>query len=167
MWGRLRHKYSVNAIAKHLPSVAYRFSKGPWRMLWIKFGYDPREDRNAGKFQIIQYRPPSSAKESINARKQVEQQLQQQRRQLPDTNFERVPLKTTTMYQLCDVAESNPGIADIVGRAVFLEKCHDQTGWYSKLVMDQIKVSWDVSHTHLQVIFVSQVNFGLFDVSGI
>jgi general transcription factor 3C polypeptide 5 (transcription factor C subunit 1) len=25
-----------------IPAVAYYFTTGPWRNLWVRFGYDPR-----------------------------------------------------------------------------------------------------------------------------
>ncbi|KYM75631.1 General transcription factor 3C polypeptide 5, partial [Atta colombica] len=39
-----------------LPSVAYYFMTGPWRIMWIKLGYDPRKDINARKYQTLDYR---------------------------------------------------------------------------------------------------------------
>ena len=35
---------SGTSLIKYLPAVAYRFSGGPWRNLWIRYGYDPRKD---------------------------------------------------------------------------------------------------------------------------
>ncbi|XP_014472456.1 PREDICTED: general transcription factor 3C polypeptide 5 isoform X2 [Dinoponera quadriceps] len=39
-----------------LPSVAYYFMTGPWRIMWVKLGYDPRQDINARKYQTLDYR---------------------------------------------------------------------------------------------------------------
>ncbi|CAI9738629.1 Hypothetical predicted protein [Octopus vulgaris] len=39
-----------------LPLVAYYFITGPWRSLWVKFGYDPRKDPAAKKYQIVDFR---------------------------------------------------------------------------------------------------------------
>ncbi|KAL6422616.1 hypothetical protein ACFW04_010683 [Cataglyphis niger] len=39
-----------------LPSVAYYFMTGPWRIMWVKLGYDPRKDINARKYQTLDYR---------------------------------------------------------------------------------------------------------------
>ncbi|GAB1862390.1 General transcription factor 3C polypeptide 5 [Camponotus japonicus] len=39
-----------------LPAVAYHFTTGPWRIMWVKLGYDPREDINARKYQTLDYR---------------------------------------------------------------------------------------------------------------
>nr|KAG5712043.1 hypothetical protein BaRGS_020769 [Batillaria attramentaria] len=39
-----------------LPVVAYFFLSGPWRALWVKYGYDPRKDPSAKKYQIFDFR---------------------------------------------------------------------------------------------------------------
>lgn len=39
-----------------LPSVAYYFMTGPWRIMWVKLGYDPRKDPHAKKYQTLDYR---------------------------------------------------------------------------------------------------------------
>jgi len=39
-----------------LPALAYYFTTGPWRNQWIRFGYDPRSDPSAGKYQTLDYR---------------------------------------------------------------------------------------------------------------
>ncbi|XP_023324634.1 general transcription factor 3C polypeptide 5 [Eurytemora carolleeae] len=39
-----------------LPALAYYFTTGPWRNQWIKFGYDPRLDSSAGRYQTLDYR---------------------------------------------------------------------------------------------------------------
>ena len=39
-----------------LPALAYYFTTGPWRNQWIRFGYDPRLDSSAGKYQTLDYR---------------------------------------------------------------------------------------------------------------
>ncbi|XP_070156549.1 general transcription factor 3C polypeptide 5 [Polyergus mexicanus] len=39
-----------------LPSVAYYFMNGPWRIMWVRLGYDPRKDINARKYQTLDYR---------------------------------------------------------------------------------------------------------------
>lgn len=39
-----------------LPLIAYYFITGPWRSLWVRFGYDPRKDPAAKKYQIVDFR---------------------------------------------------------------------------------------------------------------
>ncbi|KAL0273922.1 UNVERIFIED_CONTAM: hypothetical protein PYX00_006480 [Menopon gallinae] len=42
-----------------LPCVAYFFSNGPWRSLWVRFGYDPRKDPSSRIYQTLDYRAKS------------------------------------------------------------------------------------------------------------
>lgn len=35
---------------------AFHFTSGPFRIAWVRFGYDPRKDPSARKYQIIDYR---------------------------------------------------------------------------------------------------------------
>ncbi|MBN3297607.1 TF3C5 factor, partial [Amia calva] len=39
-----------------LPYVAYYMLTGPWRSLWVKFGYDPRKDPKAKAYQVLDFR---------------------------------------------------------------------------------------------------------------
>lgn len=39
-----------------LPAVSYYFTSGPWRALWVRFGYDPRKDPSAKKYQMLDFR---------------------------------------------------------------------------------------------------------------
>lgn len=40
-------KLTRQELLHHLVAVAFRFSKGPWRNLWIAYGYDPRDRARA------------------------------------------------------------------------------------------------------------------------
>ncbi|KAJ2088306.1 tau 95 subunit of transcription factor TFIIIC [Coemansia sp. S100] len=48
-----RQGYKLGAI---MQSMAYVMNLGPWRSCWIKFGYDPREDEGAYKYQVLDMR---------------------------------------------------------------------------------------------------------------
>jgi len=39
-----------------LPVVSYYFTTGPWRNQWVRFGYDPRQEKTAGPHQTLDYR---------------------------------------------------------------------------------------------------------------
>ena len=39
-----------------LPVVSYYFTTGPWRNQWVRFGYDPRQERVAACHQTLDYR---------------------------------------------------------------------------------------------------------------
>lgn len=41
-----------------LPLIAYNFVSGPYKRLWIKFGYDPRTDPASKLYQCLDFRVP-------------------------------------------------------------------------------------------------------------
>lgn len=49
-------KYSSAQLKYLLPAVAYYFVTGPWRVMWVRFGYDPRLDATSLKYQTLDYR---------------------------------------------------------------------------------------------------------------
>ena len=46
----------THARARACAQVGYYFSNGPWRLLWIRYGYDPRTTPEARMYQLIDYR---------------------------------------------------------------------------------------------------------------
>ncbi|XP_034175976.1 general transcription factor IIIC subunit l(2)37Cd [Osmia lignaria lignaria] len=49
-------KFSNDRLKILLPAVAYYFVTGPWKIMWVKLGYDPRKDTSARKYQTLDYR---------------------------------------------------------------------------------------------------------------
>lgn len=49
-------KFSNERLKILLPAVAYYFVTGPWKIMWVKLGYDPRKDISARKYQTLDYR---------------------------------------------------------------------------------------------------------------
>ncbi|XP_012262747.2 general transcription factor 3C polypeptide 5 [Athalia rosae] len=49
-------KFTSEQLKILLPSVAYYFMTGPWRIMWVKLGYDPRKDPTARIYQTLDYR---------------------------------------------------------------------------------------------------------------
>lgn len=39
-----------------LPILCYYYTTGPWRIMWVRFGYDPRKDFESRYFQQLDYR---------------------------------------------------------------------------------------------------------------
>ncbi|XP_015182271.1 PREDICTED: general transcription factor 3C polypeptide 5 [Polistes dominula] len=60
IWSKNAILYHTKFTTEHLkillPSVAYYFITGPWRIMWIRLGYDPRKDITARKYQTLDYR---------------------------------------------------------------------------------------------------------------
>ncbi|XP_055730437.1 general transcription factor 3C polypeptide 5-like [Salvelinus fontinalis] len=53
------HPYKLKLL---LPIVAYYMVTGPWRSLWVRFGYDPRKTTEAKKYQVLDFRIRCSTK---------------------------------------------------------------------------------------------------------
>uniref|UniRef100_A0A673LPV2 General transcription factor IIIC, polypeptide 5 n=1 Tax=Sinocyclocheilus rhinocerous TaxID=307959 RepID=A0A673LPV2_9TELE len=60
IWSRNSVKTNINIHPekmKHLlPYVAYYMLTGPWRSLWVRFGYDPRKTAEAKIYQVLDFR---------------------------------------------------------------------------------------------------------------
>ncbi|EPQ17577.1 General transcription factor 3C polypeptide 5 [Myotis brandtii] len=60
IWSRnaVRAKMSVHPdkLKVLLPFMAYYMITGPWRSLWIRFGYDPRRHPEAKIYQVLDFR---------------------------------------------------------------------------------------------------------------
>lgn len=60
MWSKYalmcRTKFSNDQLKLLLPAVAFYFLTGPWRVMWIRFGYDPRKDTASRIYQTLDYR---------------------------------------------------------------------------------------------------------------
>ncbi len=46
---QLRTRVPPTQLKFILPAVAYYITNGPWRNQWVRFGYDPRKDREAAR----------------------------------------------------------------------------------------------------------------------
>lgn len=53
--------FTVEQLKHILPKVAYYYLNGPWRVMWIRFGYNPKKDPNAKIYQTLDIRIRSSA----------------------------------------------------------------------------------------------------------
>lgn len=49
-------KFTNEQMKVLLPSVAYYFMTGPWRITWVRLGYDPRKDPKSRIYQVLDYR---------------------------------------------------------------------------------------------------------------
>ncbi|XP_056587235.1 general transcription factor 3C polypeptide 5 [Triplophysa dalaica] len=60
IWSRNAIKTNINIHPekmKHLlPYMAYYMLTGPWRSLWVRFGYDPRKTPEAKIYQVLDFR---------------------------------------------------------------------------------------------------------------
>lgn len=62
LWSRTALQYRVkltDTFLRCLLSVlCYKFLSMPFKHLWVKFGYDPRQDPSSKRYQSIDYRVP-------------------------------------------------------------------------------------------------------------
>lgn len=49
-------KFTFEQLKVLLPAVAYYFTTGPWRITWVRLGYDPRKNPESRIYQILDYR---------------------------------------------------------------------------------------------------------------
>ncbi|XP_053592854.1 general transcription factor 3C polypeptide 5 isoform X2 [Microplitis demolitor] len=49
-------EYNKDQLRILLPKVAYYFTTGPWRIMWVRLGYDPRKEPSARIYQTLDYR---------------------------------------------------------------------------------------------------------------
>ncbi|KAH8255379.1 hypothetical protein KR038_001801 [Drosophila bunnanda] len=60
IWTRIALQYESGLTNDKLkcitPSLAYYFSNGPWRTMYVRFGYDPRKDFNSRYYQTFDFR---------------------------------------------------------------------------------------------------------------
>ena len=64
VWSRLalNHNYTgkLDKLKYLLPMFAFYYLNGPWRCMWVKFGYDPRSHPEAKAYQVVDYRARQS-----------------------------------------------------------------------------------------------------------
>ncbi|XP_045459113.1 general transcription factor 3C polypeptide 5 [Melitaea cinxia] len=49
-------KIRMSSLRIILPCLAIYMREGPWRMMWVKYGYDPRKDPEARIYQTLDFR---------------------------------------------------------------------------------------------------------------
>ncbi|KAM9840875.1 general transcription factor 3C polypeptide 5 [Aulostomus maculatus] len=70
IWSRNAVKANINIhpdkLKRLLPVFAYYMVTGPWRSLWVRFGYDPRKTPESKKYQMLDFRIRCSTKEGYS-----------------------------------------------------------------------------------------------------
>ena len=69
VWTKLALQWETKLSAENLkyllPCVAYFSLNGPWRSLWIRFGYDPRNEKTAFTYQLVDFRFPRTCPDLV------------------------------------------------------------------------------------------------------
>lgn len=66
IWSKIALQHILNVSAELirllLPAVAYYHHTGPWRIMWVRYGYDPRTDPESRKYQTFDFRLRTTGK---------------------------------------------------------------------------------------------------------
>ncbi|CAB3230626.1 unnamed protein product [Arctia plantaginis] len=131
-----------------MPCLALYHKTGPWRTMWVRFGYDPRKDPASRIYQTLDFRLRHGqgirtlimSREEPSARS-TEQPRPSKRMHNPEPSTsddvveanvffrpDTVPTQRHILYQYCDV--KIPEVQDILTEAPppgYL--CHEKRGW--------------------------------------
>eukprot|EP01016_Furgasonia_blochmanni_P023872 TRINITY_DN2571_c0_g1_i1.p1 TRINITY_DN2571_c0_g1~~TRINITY_DN2571_c0_g1_i1.p1 ORF type:complete len:301 (+),score=56.92 TRINITY_DN2571_c0_g1_i1:412-1314(+) len=131
---------SYHVFKKFLAALAFNYKDGPWKYAYTKFGYDPRLDPAALRYQII----------SIGVRKDADFRSRPRKEKNP--NFEMYDptgadtlVKYRQLYQICDVEDERVqkiiegNIADLQGNLKYVNRsCTKEHGWLDRSSYRQI-----------------------------
>ncbi|CAJ0951515.1 unnamed protein product, partial [Mesorhabditis belari] len=143
-----------NLLKALLQKFAFYISSGPWGRLWCRFGYDPRLDPEAKKYQtlVVSFRQHARIPERQRLKVATERKV------LPSTGEEhepidyaytpgRLPRVRQMWYCLCDIeiAEAQ----ELIEKRPTPDVVTDTHGWMNAESMDQIRklVKEDVEKT--------------------
>jgi general transcription factor 3C polypeptide 5 (transcription factor C subunit 1) len=172
IWSRsgIDARCHIPQLKKYLGSTAYHFTVGPWRLLWVKFGYDPRKDTKSKIYQSIDFRVPreysdvplgavapqtkSHTSEEASSSTEIPD-----RKDKPSVVFgpSNLPTQKFSIYQLCDLQDD--ALQDIVHANDGNEpsECHPITGWCESQAYDKIRKRMAevfraaVDHSHQEI----------------
>ncbi|CUS21996.1 LAQU0S04e05798g1_1 [Lachancea quebecensis] len=127
-----------------LSLVSYRFTKGPWRNTYIKFGIDPRDSPEYAKFQTEYFKIESRLQKSPLAAKYMpdpppkffESDIPEGIDSRFHFNGKQIPWYL--MLQI-DLLTDEPNIAEVFSKAEYLEEPTELTGWFHELDLTKIR----------------------------
>ena len=159
---------SFERLKKILQYFAYYWLSGPWRTMWCRMGYDPRKDRSAKMYQMIDFR----IRESKDSRKMYksliarrshknyiprnlqsrtsgfgssvlaasEQPSEKEKNNEAPYIFhpDKMLPSRNMMYQLCDIHDE--GVQKIISsRGNQATECNEKEGWFLPETMNKIR----------------------------
>lgn len=150
----------ASKVKRALSAVAYHFKSGPWRKMWVRYGYDPRQHTDARVYQVIDFRvPPGHTRQrhlgytqhaprrrKLNMQMDVSTMLepasapsQVERKELQlEHRFAILPSRQQTLYQLCDIDDTR--IQKLVQAPdAFTTTCNRANGFYTQRTLDAIR----------------------------
>lgn len=141
IWIR-RHIYEIipkewrTLLKMALHYVAYTMKRGPFRYLYIKFGYNPKEHQSAWKFQGESFRIPGSSRDLDSEEKVIPPSVENT--EIPRAFiFDGEIVPRMFFFQLGDIVD--PDILEILRSATVLPQCHEESGWLDELSCNRVR----------------------------
>lgn len=133
-----------HTIKVALALLSYRFTMGPWRNTYIKFGVDPRVSSEYAKYQTEYFKIERRLLASPTVRKNVPKApplvFESDTPGEIDSRFKfdgtRIPWYL--MLQI-DLLIQEPNIAEVFEKVEYLNKPNEVTGWFTELDLAKIR----------------------------
>ncbi|TMW45400.1 hypothetical protein DOY81_009522 [Sarcophaga bullata] len=155
IWNRIALLYESGVSHDKLkcitPSLAYYFTTGPWRTMYVRYGYDPRKDFNSRYYQTFDFRLRfrSGVSEFVSNRKTTMKKLQENPYEInslvQDINYpyfdeHKLPRSRQCMMRYCDIRiakiqEMLEKIPSPMAGAI----CNERTGWLPQGFDNQVR----------------------------
>ncbi|EDW11611.1 general transcription factor 3C polypeptide 5 [Drosophila mojavensis] len=148
IWTRVALLYESGITNEKLkciiPSLAFYFSNGPWRTMYVRYGYDPRKDFKSRYYQTFDFRLRfgSGVSEFVYSRKSAKQKRSSttanddvkselvQNIDYPYFDGQKLPRSRQCMLRYCDVRL--PKIQEMLEKIptpLTGAVCNERTGW--------------------------------------
>uniref|UniRef100_A0A1A9W049 Transcription factor IIIC subunit 5 HTH domain-containing protein n=1 Tax=Glossina brevipalpis TaxID=37001 RepID=A0A1A9W049_9MUSC len=123
------------------PSMAYYFSTGPWRTLYVRYGYDPRKDFNSRYYQTFDFRLRfrsgiaefvSDRKTSIKKRQKNPYEINSLVQDIDYPYFDehKLPRSRQCILRYCDIHMSKiQEMLEKIPSPLAGAMCNERTGW--------------------------------------
>lgn len=119
-----------------LHHVAYTMKRGPFRYLYIKFGYSPKADQKAWKYQGESFRVAGSIRDLDSTDKVIPASLENT--EIPRAFiFDGEAIPRIFFFQLGDIVD--PDVQEILRNASILPQCHEEFGWLDELSCNRVR----------------------------
>ena len=138
MWQRkaLESKFEgdgLHAFLELLRVVAYNMSNGPWRGLWVRYGYDPSQDPVARFYQALDVRWKEAGLEKLKASygevwKKVKEEEGEEGGREEELKLFGLPVRRQMVFQLCDLGSAS--LQKLVLGVPRKAGCTSQGGWF-------------------------------------
>ncbi|XP_034669456.1 general transcription factor 3C polypeptide 5 [Drosophila subobscura] len=127
-----------------IPSLAFYFSNGPWRTLYVRYGYDPRKDFNSRHYQTFDFRLRfgTGVSEFVYSRKSAKLKMTSaagaeepkcdlvQNIDYPYFDEHKLPRSRQCMLRYCDVRiQKIQDMLEKIPTPLTGAICNERTGW--------------------------------------